>query len=161
MTLQETAAAVGHSPRWVLNALTRLKVPRRYGEPLARRLCIARLLSVGLKVPLPDAWQLASQALAGDLSRPWHWQSDGLRLEIDLPRVLGAYAARLAAARNAGPRTRGRRPARSKSAVARAREWGTDLTLFESTLNRTMADRLGRAATSIDVLRQLRGSAAR
>lgn len=160
MTLQETAAAVGDSPRWVLNTLTRLKVARRYSEPLARRLCVARLLSVGLKLPLLEAWRLAGEALAGDLARPWRHEGDGISLEIDLPRVLTGYAARLAAAHNAGRRTRGRRRGWSKSPVERARDWGTDLTLFESALKLTMEERLGRAAHSIDALRNLRGSAA-
>jgi len=135
MTLQETAAAVGESPRWVLNALTRLKVPRRYSEPLARRLYIARLLNRGLRLPLPDAWHLAADVLAGNLTEPWRHEADGLSLQIDVPRVLTGYAARLALARHQGPRARGRRRSTFGSAVERAAQWGIDVSLLEAMLD--------------------------
>lgn len=158
MTLAQTAAAVGATPRWVLNALTRLRVPRRYGEPLARRLCVARLLSEDIGLPLPRAWELAGKALGGDLEKEWRYQTDEVDLRVDLPRVLTRYAARLAAARNAGPGIRGRRPSRRQSAIATARDWGMDLTLLDSTLKKTMDERLSQAAYDIEALRDLRGS---
>ena len=60
MTLGQFAVAVGASPRWVLNALTRLRVPRRYDEPLARRLALARTLHESAGFPLPRAFAEAA-----------------------------------------------------------------------------------------------------
>lgn len=146
LTLGQFALAVGATPRWVLNALTRLRVPRRYDEPLARRLVLARVLADALDQELPGAFQHAGRILAAaDLHQPWAEPSgDGLvTVTVDLPRVMTLYAIRLGLARNRyGEKPRGRRMQRRGPAVARAREWGMDLTLLIETLKRSPEQRL-------------------
>ena len=76
MTLGQFATAVGARPRWVLNALTRLKVPRRYSERLARRLCLARLLAEDVGMTLAAAYRMAGKALEeADPSGTWRHES--------------------------------------------------------------------------------------
>jgi hypothetical protein len=159
-TLGQFALAVGVTPRWVLNALTRLKVPRRYDEPLARRLALARVLADALDQELPRAFQRAGRILAAaDLHQPWTEPSgDGLvTVTVDLPRVMTLYAIRLSLARNRyGERPRGRMPRRRSSAVARAQEWGMDTTLLTSALVRSPGQRLETLHTYREELLELR-----
>jgi hypothetical protein len=146
MTLGQFAVAVGMSPRWALNALTRLGVKRRYHEPLARRLSLARVFVDGAGMPLVDAFDLAAGILkTTDPFATWRREStDGaLTLTVDLPRFFTSYGARLALARNQyGEKVRGRKPKRRGSAVERARAWGWDTTLLDSALRRTPSQRL-------------------
>src|SRR4051812_24853016 len=108
--------AVGATPRWVLNALTRLGRPRQYDEPLARRLSLARLLSECTGSPLGEAFALATLALdEADPNGTWRQESPegAVNLTIDMPRFFTSYGARLALALNRyGERPRGRKGAR-------------------------------------------------
>ena len=160
MTLGQFAVAVGATPRWVLNALTRLGVPRRYSEPLARRLALARLLAQGTGSQLPDAFQLAARTLAeADPNGVWRHESGGgaIVLSVDMPRFFTGYGARLALALNEyGEKVRGRRPSRRKSAVKRAQEYGVDTTLLDSQLRRTPAQRLSELNENMEFLSALR-----
>ena len=162
MTLGRFATAVGASPRWVLNALARLGLPRRYGEPLARRLALARFISEAVQTPLPDALRLADRALR-DADPRGTWRIEGLggvSLVVDLPRFFTTYGANLALAlNNYGEKPRGRRPSRRGSAIERARAYGIDLTLFDSALRRTPAARLRLLDENMQVMRRLRGRA--
>ena len=138
MTLQQVARAVDASPRWVLNALTRLGVPRRYTEPLARRLALARALHAGAALPLPRAWDLARRILAeADYFKDWVQESgDGtVTLTVHLPRFFTYYQTRLSAARSYHtPKRRGPRPPKGPGAVKRAAEYGWDVTMLDSSL---------------------------
>ena len=160
MTLGQFATAVGATPRWVLNALTRLKVPRRYDEPLARRLSLARVIAEATRSALPEAFELAARALAeADPHREWrHGSSDGaITLTVDLPRFFTIYGARLTVALHQyGEKQRGRRPTRRKSAVKRAKEYGVDVTLLESQLRRTTAQRTARLSKDMKTVREMR-----
>jgi hypothetical protein len=161
MTLGQFATAVGASPRWVLNALTRLDLPRRYSEPLARRLALARFVSGTVGAPLPHSMRLAERALReADVHGPWRMEGPGgVALSVDLPRFFTTYGANLALALNAyGERPRGRRPSRRGSAIERAREYGTDLTLFDSALRRTPEDRIRKVAEDMEFLSTVRGT---
>ena len=162
MTLGRFAAAVGASPRWVLNTLARLRLPRRYNEPLARHLALARFISEAVQMPLPEAMRLAERALREANPRDT-WRLDGpggVALVVDLPRFFTTYGANLALALNAyGEKPRGRRPSRRGSAIERARAYGIDLTLFDSALRRTPEERLRLLAENMQAMRRLRGAA--
>ncbi|MEK6768095.1 MAG: hypothetical protein AABY85_03800 [Gemmatimonadota bacterium] len=145
MTLGQFAVAVGASPRWVLNALSRLKVRRVYSEPLARRLALVRFLGEGTGMPLSDAWSTAEGILTNtEPTGTWKRESPGgVTLTVELPRFFTNYGANLALAINKyGERLRGRRNRKRKSAVQRAKEYGVDVTLIDSALRRTPEERL-------------------
>lgn len=160
MTLGQFATAVGAPPRWVLNALTRLRVPRRYSEPLARRLALAKMIADTVGAALPEAFALAGRAVKeADPFATWRHESPSgaVILTIDLPRFFTSYGARLALARNQyGEKRRGRRPSRRKSATARAREYGVDTTLLGAQLTRTPAQRVSELDQNLEFLRKVR-----
>lgn len=160
MTLGQFSAAVGASRRWVLNALTRLDVPREYSEPLARRLALARLLAETAGARLPEAFALAGRALAvAEPTATWWVESpDGsVALVVDLPRFFTTYGAALARALTQyGERRRGRRPRRRGSAVDRAKAYGIDVTLLDSALRRTPEQRLKTVSEDMEFLAELR-----
>jgi hypothetical protein len=160
MTLGRFATAVGASPRWVLNALARLDLPRRYDEPLARRMALARFISDAVQMPLPAAMRLAERALREANPRDT-WRLDGpggVALVVDLPRFFTTYGANLALALNVyGEKPRGRRPSRRGSAIERAREFGVDVTLLDSALRRTPEERIRRVAEDMAFLSEIRG----
>ena len=159
MTLGQFATAVGARPRWVLNALTRLKVPRRYSERLARRLCLARLLAEDVGMTLAAAYRMAGKALEeADPSGTWRHESlnAAIALSIDMPRFYTAYGAGLALSRQYSEKVRGRRPSKLKSAVQRAREYGIDTTLLEAQLARTPAQRVRELDENLEFLRRVR-----
>jgi len=162
MTLGRFAVAVGASPRWVLNALARLRLPRRYGEPLARRLALARFVSEAVGTPLPDALRLADRALKeADPHSTWRLEGPGgVSLAIELPRFFTTYGAHLALAINRyGERPRGRRPSRRGSAIERAKAYGIDVTLLDSALRRTPEERIRGVAEHMRILSEIRGAA--
>jgi hypothetical protein len=159
MTLGQFSTAVGAEPRWVLNALTRLGLPRRYDEPLARRLALARVLSEALHTSLTRAMELSGRALdEGRSGRLWRFEGpDGVGLEVDMARFLTNYGARLSLARtHYGEKPRGRRPQRHGSALERAAEYGFDVTLFDSALKRTPEERIRQVSEDMEFLAKLR-----
>jgi len=162
MTLGRFATAVGATPRWVLNALTRLGVPRRYGEPLARRLALARFVGEAAGTPLRQAFGLAARALKeADPHSTWRREGPGgVALSVDMPRFFTTYGARLALAANRyGERARGRRPRRRGSAIERAKAYGVDVTLLDSALRRSPEERVRRVAEDMAFLSEVRGTA--
>ncbi|MDP3774088.1 MAG: hypothetical protein Q8Q85_07435 [Gemmatimonadales bacterium] len=161
MTLGQFAVAVAATPRWVLNARSRLKVRRAYSEPLARRLALARFLAEGSGMPLLDAWPLAGEILAGtEMTGTWSRESPGgVTLCVELPRFFTTYGANLALAINKyGERLRGRRNRKRKSAVQRAKEYGVDVTLIDSALRRNPEERLRMVSEDMAFLSEIRGT---
>lgn len=161
MTLGQFAVAVGAAPRWVLNALSRLKVRRRYSEPLARRLALVRFLGEGTGMSLSDAWCLAKELLAKtELTGTWRRESPGgVTLTVEMPRFYTNYGANLSLALNKyGERLRGRRPRLKKSAIQRAKEYGVDVTLIDSALRRTPEERLRMVSEDMAFLSEIRGT---
>ena len=159
MTLGQFATAVGAPPRWVLNALTRLRIPRRYTEPLARRLTLARLLAEGIGAPLPEAFALAGRALAEtDPYGTWRYERPGgISVVIEMPGFFNAYLPRLSLARtHYAERLRGRRLMRRGTAGERARAYGVDTTLLDSALRRTTEQRLRMLTENVEFLNALR-----
>jgi len=163
VTLGRFATAVGASPRWVLNALARLGLPRRgYDEALARRLALCRFISESAQTPLPGALRLADRTLhEADPGSTWRLEGPGgVSLVVDLPRFFTTYGANLALALNSyGEKPRGRRPSRRGSAIERAKAYGVDVTLLDSALRRTPAERLQLLDENMQVMRRLRGAA--
>ncbi|HVO34929.1 MAG TPA: hypothetical protein VMT21_05140 [Gemmatimonadales bacterium] len=160
MTLGQLAVAVDASPRWVLNALARLGLPRRYGEGLARRLALARFISEAARTPLPDALRLADRALReADPGSIWRLEGKGgVSLAVDLPRFFTTYGANLALALNSyGEKPRGRRRSRRGSAIERARAYGVDVSLLDSALRHTPEERVRRVAEDMAFLSEVRG----
>jgi hypothetical protein len=160
MMLGQFAMAVGASPRWVLNALTRLHLPRRYGEALARRLSLARYITEAVRTPLPYALRLADRTLReADPHGTWRLEGPGgVSLVVDLPRFFTTYGANLALALNSyGEKPRGRRASRRGSAIERARAYGVDVTLLDSALRRTPEERIRRVAEDMAFLSEIRG----
>ena len=161
MTLGRFATAVGASPRWVLNALARLRLPRRgYDETLARRLALCRFISEAAQTPLPQALRLADRALREAApSSTWRVEGPGgVSLVVDLPRFFTTYGANLALAlNNYGEKPRGRRPSRRGSAIERARAYGVEVTLLDSALRRTPEERIRRVAEDMAFLSEIRG----
>lgn len=148
MTLGQFAVAVGASPRWVLNALTRLRVPRRYNEPLARRLAVAKALHDSAGMVLPRAWAEAARILAeADYFQDWTTETDdaSVTIVVHLPRIFTNYQVRLAAARGYyTPKRRGRKPVPRGSAVERASAYGWDTSLLDAQLVLPPEERLRR-----------------
>lgn len=165
MTLGAFAVAVGVSPRWVLNTLARLGVPRRYDEPLARRLALARTLHQGAGLTLPRAWVEAARVLAeADYFADWTVESDDgvVTILVHLPRFFTDYQVRLAAARlRYGPKQPGRKARQRGSAVREAARYGWDLTLLDGNLRVSEEERLHRLDDSADELDTMRGAAQR
>jgi hypothetical protein len=154
--------AVGARPRWVLNALARLRLPRRrYTEPLARRLALCRFISEAARTPLPEALRLADRALReADPHGTWRLEGPGgVALAVDLPRFFTTYGAGLALALNGyGEKPRGRRPSRRGSAIERAKAYGIDVTLLDSALRRSPEQRLKMVAEDMAFWSEARGS---
>lgn len=160
MTLGLFAAAVGAPPRWVLNALARLRVRRRYDEPLARRLALARMLTETVDMPLPRAFALATRALReGDPHAQWRVESPNgaVVLVVDMPRFFTTYGAQLAMALNGyDERPRGRPPRTRKTALRRLAEDGFDTTLISGQLSRTPVQRVSELDQNLDFYRRVR-----
>jgi hypothetical protein len=145
----------------VLNTLSRLRVPRRYDEPLARRLALARTLHESAALPLPRAWAEAARILAeADYFKDWEYESgDGLvTVRVDLPRFFTNYQVRLAVSHSshAAPKRRGRAPSRRGSAIERARAYGIDVTLLDSQLAQAPAQRVREMDANNQALGELR-----
>ena len=145
MTLGQFATAVGVSRRWVQNAHARLGLRPSYTAAGARRLAFARAIQDAAGMPLARAWTLAAEAIAAwPGQRVWTLPGNGpVAVTVDLERLLSDCSVRLSLANSwYAERRRGRPPRRRVRGVAWAKEYGEDVTLFESTLRRTPAERL-------------------
>lgn len=165
MGLSRFAVMVPATPKWIQNAAAGLGLKLRYTPEEARRLGLARLLHEELGVKLSQAWAAAGRALdrgRGEVTA--RVTPDGAaRLAIDMDRYLSDFAGRLSLARtHYEPRRRGR-PARrpARSAVARAREYGLDITLLEWSLRLSPAGRLRRLNEHREFVRALRAASPR
>jgi len=146
MTLGQFATAVGAPPRWVLNSLTSLGVPRRYTDELARRLGLAREIHLATGMPLKRAFAVAPEALAvWPSEKRWVVTDEGglVSVTVDVERYLSTYATRLSLARSFyAERQRGRPRKRKRRGIALAKWYGVDLSLVRESLKRTPEERL-------------------
>lgn len=169
-SLADVATLADAPPKWVLNTLAALGGPTRYSLPLARRLAVIRILQRELDLPLRRADDLAGRVLAdggehpaGPVTIPA--SPDGVaQVTVNLPRLLAAVAMRQALLRTTlAPAQRGRPRARRGDPLARAADWGLDLSLLRDNLRRTPAERIrqldGMASFARDVRRGVRRDA--
>ena len=114
--------------------------------------------------PRKRAYELASAVLASSTGgeQVIAESSDGsVQVTVDLPRYLSTFQTRLAVARRERELQRGR-PSRSPAdPIGFAREYGIDISLLQSHLQRTPEERLRIASANADFIRRFRGSAAR
>jgi hypothetical protein len=156
VNLGELSVTAGVPAKWVLNGSALWGGPNAYNAALARQLSVTHELHLTLGMPVPLAFHVAARALAAHpveavlADRPVLVAvRDGAAacVAINLARVLAAVAARSAAwhagygERVAGrPRSPGRQ--RADEAIARAVDWGIDLSLVSANLQRSPAERL-------------------
>jgi hypothetical protein len=164
MTLEQFAVASGADPKWVKNAFAAVGAAPVYTEDEARCLGLTRVISATTGLPVRRAYAAAREALAhGDQAAfPISEAHDGsVRITVDVPRYVSTFLTRLALARKAGERVRGRPAKRPADPIEYAREYGIDISLLESNLQRTPEERLRIASANSEFIRRFRGSASR
>ena len=148
LTLGQFAAAVSAPRKWVLNAHAVLGLEPEYSVERAKTFAVARMLENAWSIPLKRAFRLAEEILAlPEDEAEWRIVAeDGLTtLSVDRNRVLSRFAATLSFALEGYSERRSGRPRRKGSTgIAAAREYGVDVSLLESSLERTPAERLRR-----------------
>ena len=148
MTLAECYRLVGASPKWVLNTLKSMGAERRYSVDMARRLRLARVLHEAASIPMSKSLELVRQLLRAPYSATSpaevRLSADGdVVLTVDVYRLLSAFHVRLAELRESyAPRARGRPRTRPSTAVAKALDWGLDLSLIHDNLRKSPAQRI-------------------
>lgn len=164
MTLKQFAVASGTDPKWVKNAFPSLGVAPVYTADEAERLGLARVISATAGLPLKRAYAAASEALTRptETAFPLAEAEDGsVRVTVDVTRYLSTFRTRLALARRTGERLRGRPPKGRANPIEYARQYGIDISLLESNLQRTPEERLRIASANSEFIRRFRGSASR
>ena len=160
LTLGQYATAVGAPKRWVQNAHAVLGLGTEYTAEGARRLAFARLLKETGGTRLADGYALASPALASwPAQRAWTYAGPGgaAEISVDLERFLSDCNVRLSLARSwYAERRRGRPPKTRRRGVAWAKWYGVDVTLLETSLRLTPAQRLDRLGEAAAFLRGVR-----
>src|SRR5206468_12327849 len=79
------------------------------------------------------------------------------RIDIDMPRYESIFLANLSRAMNhETPRRRGRTRERATDAIAQARDYGIDIGLLQTALERTPAERLALLDRNVEFLRAVR-----
>lgn len=146
MTLAQFCIACGADAKWVQNAAQILGWSLAYSIDEARHVGLVRQIHQDVHVPLTIADDLAVSVL-GDGARD---EVDGdsratVRIAVDVDRYRSDFAVRLArATSHYAARRRGRRPPSGRGAVGRAREYGLDIGLLESSLRSTAEERIRR-----------------
>jgi hypothetical protein len=144
----------------VQNAFQALGLRARYTEDLARRLSFARAVKEACGMPLRRAFPLAEGALA-TWPKEHFWRltdpNGVVGVELDLRRFLADYGVRLSMSRTwYAERRRGRPPQRRLKGVALAKWYGVDISLLESSLRLTPAERLRRLEEALGFFRAVR-----
>ena len=164
MTLEQCAIATGTDTKWVKNAFAAVGAAPVYTEDEAQRLGLARVISATTGLPLQRAYAAAREALMEPDQVAFlvsEAQDGSVRITVDVPRYLSTFRMRLALARKAGNRVRGRPAKRLTDPIEYAREYGIDISLLESNLQRTPEERLRIASANSEFIRRFRGSASR
>jgi hypothetical protein len=164
MNQRQFAAAVGADTKWVKNAAATLRVTLEYTEVEACSLGLARAIHLGSGITLRRAYQLAQHALTMTGDGPYiiSEASDGsVQALVDLARYLSTFRTRFAAAQRHQELRRGRPAKAATDPIQVARDYGIDISLLQSHLQRTPEERLRIASANADFLSRFRGSAAR
>jgi hypothetical protein len=176
MTLAELAIAAGTTPKWILNAGATVALPRTYSIALARRLAVVRAIQAGTGTPTPRAYTMAGEALErysadtglgrmGVAVTLRGGDAESVAVTVDVHRILSEVNTResflrtMYAPKRRGPRLR--RPGGHRAAIRAATDWGWDVTLFESTLARSVTERIRQMDSIVQFGRQARASLSR
>jgi hypothetical protein len=160
MTARQTAVAAAADLKWLTNAASLLRRRLRYDAEAARWWGLVRVLVDELGLTLKAAASTATAALAkgrlGSARTPTHYIGPA-RIEIDLPRYESIFLANLSRALNhETPLRRGRSRQRRSDAVTAARDYGIDIGLLQTALERTPAERLELLERNVEFLRAVR-----
>ena len=149
MTARQAAVAAAADLKWMVNSAALLRRPLRYSPKEARWWGLVRLLTEALGLQLKDAAAAATQSLrtkvAGSVITAGADPSHSASLLVDLARYESIFLANLSRAMgHETPKRKGRppTPGATRSAATAAREYGIDLGLVRSALERTPAERL-------------------
>lgn len=166
MTRTQFAKSVNADEKWVENTAALLKRPRTaYTPEEACWFGLVRLLTRDFAIPVLRAATFADDALreppearAVQLTA----SEDGIAvIVLDLARYYPSFTARLSSAlHHTGPARLGRPQSsdqhRDRNPIARAEEYGIDLTLLREGLRLVPAERLARLDANVAFLRSLR-----
>ena len=162
MTAHQTAVAAGADLKWLTNSAALLRRPLRYDPHAAKWWGLVRVLVNALGLSLASAADIATTALgarARATVRAARAASDLASVVIDLPRYESIFLANLSRALvHETPRRRGRTRA-PKSPVEAAREYGIDIGLMKSALERSPGERLAMLEANAAFARAIRGAA--
>ena len=164
MTLKQFAVAVGADTKWIKNAIAALGLSRSYGIEEACRLGLARVIHRTSGIPLKGAYEVACTILANHAAGQ-HVIAEAadrsVQVTVDLPRYLSTFHTRLALAQRQRDLRRGRPPRPHPDPIRFAQEYGIDVSLLQSHLQRTPDERLRIGSANAEFIRQFRGTAAR
>ena len=163
MTGRQAAVAAAADLKWIVNSAALLRRPLRYNAREARWWGLVRLLTAALGLQLKEAAIAATQSLQtkepGPVVMAGADPSHSTSLLVDLSRYESIFLANLSRALvHETPKRRGRPPgARTpRAAATSAREYGIDLGLVRSALERTPAQRLAMLEANAAFLRGMR-----
>jgi hypothetical protein len=160
MTARQTAVAAAADLKWLTNAASLLRRKLRYDAGAARWWGLVRVLVNELGLTLKAAAGAATAALdtggTGKARTPTDHTGPAW-IEFDLPRYESIFLANLSRAMtHETPRRRGRVKARTSDALAQARDYGIDIGLLQTALERTPAERLALLERNVEFLRAAR-----
>ena len=163
MTARQTAVAAGADLKWIVNSAALLGSRLRYNRREAKWWGLVWLLTEQLGLSLRAAAALSNVALAGGISSRHVTagvdRSGSASIIVDLARYESMFLANLSRALvHETPRRRGRPPRRGikSDALTTAEEYGVDLGLVRSAINRTPAERLELLEKNAAFLRDMR-----
>jgi hypothetical protein len=166
MTARQAAVAAAAELKWMVNSAALLGRPLRYNPKEARWWGLVRLLTGALGLQLKDAAIAATQSLQatkpGPVVTAGADPSFSTSLTVDLARYESIFLANLSRALvHETPRRKGRPPSSTatKSRATAARDYGIDLGLVRSALERTPAERLSMLEANAAFVRAMRASA--
>ncbi|MGI8402724.1 MAG: hypothetical protein ACR2NS_14150 [Gemmatimonadaceae bacterium] len=163
MTAHQTAVAAAADLKWLTNSAALLRRPLRYEAGQAKWWGLVRVLVDALGLALTTAATIATSVLgeltSGTPMREAHITAGLASIVIDLPRYESIFLGNLSRALVLEtPRRRGRTGA-SKGGVEAAREYGIDIGLLKSALERSPADRLATLDANAELSRGMRRAA--
>lgn len=148
MNAHQLAIAAATDRKWLINSAAILRRRLRYTPAEARWWGLVRLLTAAFGLPLTTAAAAATVSLAPRSTRFVTVGTDptnSAALRIDLDRYDSIFLANLSRAlEQETPKRRGRpsRTVKGSNALDSARQYGVDLGLVRSALDRTPAERL-------------------
>lgn len=163
MTANQLAVAAGADVKWVINSAALLRKRLRYSASDARWWGLVRLLTENVGLSLKAAADAATRAFeSGDLAPKRTVAADpshSTSLLVDLARYGSIFLANLSRALvHETPKRKGRPPRRvpPRAALRSALEYGVDLGLVRSALDRSPAERLALLEANVAFVRAVR-----